>query len=224
MAFTTKQKEAFKWYVTHYPKEKNFYKFSKEFDAELKRIGLAINSAQFVRSTLDELEYPKPELWNPSKYELLVFFDSLPERIRDDNWSVIRKHIGKEEWARYNKKYADAELSFINTIDPEPLMLVEEDKNSNLIFSVYLGDITKNLGITDDDLKHRYDRVYDSIEEELGYASIKKHLPNSIAVLDWPNASVITNAKYEFRVKAQKDPAISDIKNSIVVALNKLGL
>ena len=97
------------------------------------------------------------------------------------------------------------------------------DEGDKLLFRILnSGDFLS--GITDDDLKHRYDRVYDSIEEELGYASIKKHLPNSIAVLDWPNASVITNAKYEFRVKAQKDPAISDIKNSIVVALNKLGL
>ena len=178
--------------------------------------------SQFINKVFEALEYPS-SAWVPYIADLLVFFDCLPDRIVKEKWDIISEYVPKSQWGRFNKEWAKATSSFVHSLENEPVILIEEDEKQNLIFSVFLGDITNKLGLTTQDLKHRYDDVYESIEQELGFTIISKYIPNNIRVIDWPNASVINNAKYEFLVEKQKDPAISDIKNSIVVALNKLG-
>ena len=224
MALHKKLQEVFNWYIdTNEIKKKDFYQFSQDVEKKLKNSGFSISSAQFITKIFDALEYPS-SAWKPKTDDLLVFFDSLPERMWKDRWDIMVDYVPKEEWGRYNKEWSKTTSSFINSLDSEPVMLIEEDKEKNLIFSVFLGDITSKLGISEKDLKYRYNNVYDAIENELGYKSIKNHLPANIEVLDWPNASVVTNAKYEFRIRAQKDPPIADVKNIIIMALNKVGV
>jgi len=224
VALHKKLQDVFNWYVDTIRKEKDpdLYRFSPEIEKKLKDSGLSINSAQFINKVFEALEYPS-KAWVPVVSDLLLFFDSLPDRLLKDKWKILTDYVPKSEWGRYNKEWARATSSFVDSLNSEPLILIEEDKNKNLIFSVFLGDITSKLGITTSDLKHHYDDLYESVEKELGYTAIKQHIPDDITVVDWPNASVLANAKYEFLVKPQKDPAIADIKNSIVVALNKIG-
>jgi len=229
VAFNKTQKDAFDWYVNYvllHDKDFDFYQACKEFDIKLKDLRLGLNSAQYFAKVFDELEYPS--IWKPTTLEKERFFGSLPENIIKGKWDIIKKYIPRDKWGEYNSKYAQASKaisSFVKSLDPEePLILLNEDQKKNLIFSVFLGDITARLGINQEDMDNRYDSVYDAIEKELGYDAIKNHIPKNIEIIDWPNASVITNAKYEFLVKKQRDPAIADIKNSIIVALNKLGL
>lgn len=228
MALDKKLQDIFNWYVRtrKISADENFYKFTTKLEKKLKDSGLEINAAMFIHKVFDALEYPNKSLWSPEYGDLLVFFDSLPERMLQSNWNSMMPYLKREDWGRYNRKYAKskASSSFIDSLDSDPIMLINEDSKKNLIFSVFLGNITNKVGITKDDLDRRYDDVYDSIEQELGYEAIAKHLPTNISVLDWPNASILTNAKYEFLIKAHSDPAIGDIQNSIVVALKKLGL
>lgn len=224
MAFDKKTQEIFQWYVTTYKnsEDKNFYNLTHKLDKRVKELSPSMNSAIFIARVFDELEYPKTALWLPEYEDLLLFFDSLPPRVWVDKWSIMIIHLKREDWGRYNKKYAKA--SFIESLGTDYLMLMEEDKKKNLIFSVFLGDIKSRVGVSDKDLHQRYNETYDAIEQEIGREAIAKLLPEDIAVIDWPNASVLQNAKYEFLIKAQTDPAIANIQNKITLALNRLGL
>lgn len=227
MSLNKTQQAAFDWWLRVYDLDRqnfDFYQTCKEFDKILKNFGLDVNSAQFFAKIFDELEYPSN--WRPKPKERDKFFSSLPENIVKGKWDIIIQHIPESDWSKYNPKYkSKAAYSFVKSINPdEPLILIKEDKESNIIFSVFLGDITAKLGITKEDVENRYDRVYEAIEQELGYDATRKHIPEYISITDWPNASVIANAKYEFQIKSQEDPAIGDVKNIIVLALNKLGL
>ena len=228
MALDKKLQDVFNWYVESrkVSEDENFYKLTVKLEKKLKESGLAINAAMFIHKVFDALEYPNKALWSPKYDDLLVFFDSLPERMLQSNWTTMMPYLKRDDWGKYNRKYAKAKAtnSFMGSLNSDPIMLVNEDVKRNLIFSVFLGDITSKVGITKDDLDRRYGDVYDAIEQELGYEAIAKHLPENISVIDWPNASILTNAKYEFRIKAHADPAIGDIQNSIIIALKKLGL
>ena len=225
MSLHKKLQETFNWLIDAFREDDtntDLYKFSPVLEKKLKEQGIQYSSAQFIDKIFDALEYPSPA-WHPNPDDLLVFFDSLPNRMIVERWDFLNSYIPKSQWGKYNKQWAKTTSSFVNTLSDEPVILIEEDKNKNLIFSVYLGDITNKLGLTSKDLKYNYDTVYDAIDNEVGYAAIQKYLPEGIQIIDWPNASVITNAKYEFLVKPEKDPAIVDIQNTIVLALNKIG-
>ena len=224
LAFDKKLQDIFNWYVEKSKEFENFYDFTNLLEKKLTDSNLNMNAAMFVHKVFDELEFPNKRLWSPNYEDLLVFIDSLPQTMWKKHWNVIMHNVKRDDWGRYNKRYAKAATTFIESLSHDPLILVEEDSKKNLIFSVFLGDITGKLGITKEYLSNRYDDVYDVIEQELGCEKIKQYLPKNIEVLDWPNASILTNAKYEFRVRAQNDPAILDIQNNIFVALNKLGL
>jgi hypothetical protein len=229
VAFDKKMREIFDWYIATYKKrssesDKNskdfFYSFTHDLDKHIKSIVPEMNGAMFIAKIFDELEYP--DVWKPKYEDMLVFFDSLPSEISTKKWPIMAPRLKREDWGRYNKKYAKA--SFIESLGTDYIMLMREDNKKNLIFSVYLGDIRNKIGISDSDLLQYYDETYDVIEQEIGRDAVAKYLPDSIQVVDWPNASALSNAKYEFLVKGKKDPAIVNIQNKITIALNRLGL
>ena len=231
VAFDKKMREIFEWYTKAYKKKCTenpdkeskdiFYSLTHDLDKYLQDISPEMNGAMFIAKIFDELEYPD-RVWKPKYEDLLLFFDSLPTDVYTKKWSVMVHHLKRDDWGRYNKKYAKA--SFLESLGTDHIILMKEDKRKNLIFSVFLGDIQGKLGISEIDLSQRYDETYDAIEQEIGRDAITKYLPDGIQVVDWPNASVLTNAKYEFLIKERKDPAILQIQNRITIALNRIGL
>lgn len=225
MAISKKMQEVFDWYVDNRPKD--VYEFSSDLDESLKLRDINMNSAEFVAAILNELDLGQlASNWKPwpDNKRITIFLESLPRRFIKDWWSLVSKYVPEEKWEKFKQKIRSS-ASFIDFLESdEPVILVNENKKKDLIFSVYLGNIIAKLGLTEDDLKHRYDDVYDAIENELGHKAISAHIPSYLSVIDWPNASTLENAKYEFLVKSQVDPAIGDIENSLIVALSKLGL
>ena len=225
MAISKKLQEVFDWYVGEFSGD--FFSFIKILDGKLKVLGLTTPSATFIANVLDELDLGKERsTWKPfpSNENIVSFLESLPPRFIKDWWGVIAKYVPEERWKQFRQKLKQAKSAYVNSLSSDPIILVNENKHKDLIFSVHFGNITSKLGLSEGELKLRYDDVYDAIEEELGYTAIKAHLPEHISVIDWPNASTLEDAKYEFIVKAHVDPAIGDIENSLVVALSKLGL
>ena len=225
MAISKKLQDLFDWYVDNFYGD--FFSFIKIVDARLKSLELTTTSATFIANVLDELDLGKERsIWKPfpSNEKIVTFLESLPPRFIKEWWEVIAKYIPEDQWKQFRQKLKQAKSSYVNSLGSDPVILVNENKHKDLLFSVHLGNLTSKLGLSESDLRLRYDDVYDAIEEELGYTSIKSHLPEYISVIDWPNASTLEDAKYEFIVKAHVDPAIGDIENSIIVALNKVGL
>lgn len=228
MSLSKKLQVVFDWLIVSLKQEVSgdIYKVSQALEKKIKEeTGLAMNSAQFIEKILSALENPNPA-WKPNKNDLWIFFESLPERLIVDNWKVINPYVDSSLWSKLNPardKVKKSMSHFIDSLSDEPIMLVEEDKHKNLIFSVFLGDITNKLVSSKKDLRNYYDEYYDAIENEIGREAISKYIPQDLTVIDWPNTSTLTNAKYEFMVKADKDPPLEYIKNHIAVALNKIG-
>lgn len=226
MAISRQLQEMFNWYVDNH-RGNDFYAFATDIDVQLNARNLDMNSAKFVSTILNELELGQNNTnWKPfpENKDIVTFLETLPRRFIKDWWHVISRYAPQNKWEAFRKKMKAMSSAFIKKLPPEPIILVNENKKKDLIFSVHLGDLTSKLGITAEDLKLRYDDVYEAIENELGYTAIKAHVPEYISVVDWPNASTLEDAKYEFLVRSHVDPAIGNIENSLIVALSKLGI
>ena len=122
MSLNKKLQIVFDWLIVslqqHAPSD--IIAVSPELDVRLKKeTGLIMNSAQFIGKVLDALEHPSAA-WKPEKNDLLIFFESLPERIIKRNWDIISKYTDPSLWNKLNPERNKIKIKSIWRKVPTP--------------------------------------------------------------------------------------------------------
>ena len=207
-------------------KKFDLIKMGKALDVALVDMGLHMKSPQWIKEVFDELSYPRSN-WEPTQEDLQKFFNVLPERMKKENITkdILVKYVPKNDWGKYDKAWAESCYSFIESCANTQTTTIANINKDKYSLSFYLGDLSDSIP---EELASDYDVAYDAVEDMLGkekiIATINKFKPDSVEIklVDWPNLSCITNAKYEFEVDKKYKKA--DVENWIDKSFKRIGI
>jgi hypothetical protein len=235
MAFGNKMQDVFTVLVRDIKElgsQFDFFKEAKALEKYLKDMGLSIKAPQFIADLFDELEYPRSG-WKPNKDDLTAFFKILPDRIKKEKITndILVKHVPKEDWGKFKEAWASARSQIKKGVGNLPLLLSKQ-KGDETVVSVFLGDITERLGIRKSELKgYTYKHIYSTVDEVIGrdviLAKVQEKLKGAtVRLLDYPNASCLHDARYEFSIRFDKVIPMAEILSKVVVikALQEIGV
>jgi hypothetical protein len=236
MAFGKKLQDVFKLLIDDIKKlgsKFDFFTEAKALEKYLADAGVTnIKAPQFIAEVFDELEAPRSG-WKPIKDDIVSFFKTLPDRIKKEKITdeILVKYVPKEDWGLFKKDWANAALAYKGKLGSFPPMISKKD-GDKIILSVFLGDIREKLGIRESELKgYTYKHVYSAVDENIGrnivLSKLKGRLPKSkIKILDYPNASCLHDARYEFEIDRRDSTGMPLLiaKAAVLSALRDVGV